>query len=166
VSNPGGFDHYVTVTANTNRGRTNLHTFGSWDDTPGEWFLMDRPSERQTGELSRALHPSRRAVDAEEPLARDRPLRVPAGDTRFGDMLAEGARVDLAPGVSPHGSTLAVVLEALRQDQRTRVDVADVKVVLSQLGSHITKLDSLTDEQTRHAAEAALYAEIRNRCTL
>jgi len=72
--------------------------------------------------------------------------------------------VDLGEGVTPLGFTLAVVLEALHRDGRRGVDLGDLKVVLSQLGSRITALDTLSDEQRRHA-QPALYSEILKRCT-
>lgn len=78
--------------------------------------------------------------------------------------LRQGERVDLGEGVTPEGSTLVVILDALRSAGRNAVDRDDVKLVLSQLGSRVAQLGTLTEEQRRHA-EPALHAEILRRCT-
>jgi hypothetical protein len=163
---PRFFDDYITVSVNSRHGRSSLHTFGSWADTPTQWFLATPPSAKQKAQLnkraSQGRHPSRTAQQFDT--ATDLRLRRPAGDVGYGDMLAQGARVDLGEGVSPQGSTLAVVFDALREAGRTEVDLADLKVVLSEVGSAITRLDTLPAEQQR-VAQPALYLESVRRCT-
>jgi hypothetical protein len=72
--------------------------------------------------------------------------------------------VFLADGVNPAAATLAVVLSALHSDGRNQVDLGDVKVVLSQLGSRIRQLNALDGTQRRHAQQA-LCVQILRRCT-
>ena len=75
-----------------------------------------------------------------------------------------GETVHLADGVDVAASALTVILEARVSQGRHQVDLADIKVVVSQLGSRLAALDTLTAEQ-RQLAEPALYAEIVRRCT-
>ena len=70
--------------------------------------------------------------------------------------------IHLADGADVSPETLTVILDALRSDQRHKVDLTDLKCVISQLGSRNSS--SLSDEQRRHA-EDALYPEILRRCT-
>lgn len=76
------------------------------------------------------------------------------------------ARLKLADGQRVTGTTLAVILDALRvTDRRPTVDSGDVKAVVSVLGSSIAAFVAAPVEQRRHA-EAALYTEICRRCTI
>jgi hypothetical protein len=59
---------------------------------------------------------------------------------------------------------LAIILDALESQARHQIDLADIKMIVSQLGSRIAQLDTLTAEYRRHA-EDALYTEILRRCT-
>lgn len=127
-------DYRVTVTA----GATNLHSFVHIVDA---WFVADPPSRRQSNQWQRRLHPSNPNRPSDDGLTRAPWSRGP-GQLSVGDLLDE-RRIPFARGVEPRGDTLAVVLDALRSGGRHRVDIADVKVVLSQLGSRITRLGSL-----------------------
>jgi|SRR6185312_1629476 len=72
--------------------------------------------------------------------------------------------IDLAKGVDVSRGTLEVVFDALVSAERHRIDVADLKRVVSQLGSRIRQLNNLSGEQ-RRLAEPALYTEILARCS-
>lgn len=160
----------VRISAHTRHGRTALHTFasplridGKTTEAPSIWFVDDPPSHRQMPEFSRARHPaSNRQSDPQNLYGP--PLRRPAGEAQVRYEVLETGRINLGGGCDPTGLTLAVVLNALRSGGRIEVDLADLKVVFSQLGSRITKLDGLPETQRRHA-EAALYTEILRRCT-
>jgi hypothetical protein len=80
----------------------------------------------------------------------------------FGDPLP--VTVTLAQGVDIPATTLAAILDALVSKARHRIDLKDIKVIVSQLGSHIAGLYTLTGEQ-RRLAGWALYTEILRRCT-
>jgi hypothetical protein len=72
--------------------------------------------------------------------------------------------VHLADGVDPPGTTLAIILEALERAERFKVDLDDLKLVLSQLGGRIAQFTS-SDVKTQQYAEQPLYTEILARCT-
>lgn len=57
-----------------------------------------------------------------------------------------------------------VIFNAIRNAGRVTVDIDDIKLVLSQLGSEIVKLRKLPGDQRQHA-EAALYSAIIERCS-
>lgn len=57
-----------------------------------------------------------------------------------------------------------VIFDALRADKRHRVDIDDMKTVVSQLGSQISGLGQLPAEHRRRA-EQALCTLILGRCT-
>ncbi|MGO9352184.1 MAG: hypothetical protein ACLP3C_15675 [Mycobacterium sp.] len=73
------------------------------------------------------------------------------------------AITDLAKGVDVPGPTLEVVFDALVSGRRHRIDLADIKRIVSQLGSRIARLDTLAADQ-RRLVEPALYTEILARC--
>lgn len=154
----------ITVSVVSRHGRTKLHTFLRTTDA-GEWALVTPRSHRQRAQFDRDQRALRataaRHPDAAVLAAGFRP--APRQKTHP-DAVLGSARVDLGEGVNPVGFTLAVVLEALHRDGRRGVDLGDLKVVLSQLGSRITALDTLSHELRRHA-QPALYSEILKRCT-
>ncbi len=168
---PGGT---ITVSVASRHGRTQLHTFIRLPDhIPRDgfnagWGQATPRSHRQRAQFDRdqrrlnalaAHHPEH---DWLAPAAAD--FRPAPRQKTHPDAVLGSPRVDLGEGVNPVGFTLAVVLEALHRDGRRQLDLGDLKVVLSQLGSRITALDTLADEQRRHA-EPALYSEIVRRCT-
>jgi hypothetical protein len=116
------------------------------------------------------------AASPTEPWRRP-PPRMPLGDRPYistthgsasssvNQRLRDYTTVHLADGVDPSASALAVILNAVRSGRRREVDLHDVKVVLSQLGSRITRLEQLPAD-TRGHAEQALYTEILDRCTM
>lgn len=153
------------------KGRDPLHTFVRFvrGDNPAEWATATPASHKQRAEYGQRRREETAAVlremtDLEQPraiFAAPAPTRWHADS--YGRVL-DSEHISLGEGISPRGDTLAVVLEALHHGCRTEVDLGDLKVILSQLGSHITRLGGLSDEQRRHA-EPALYAEILRRCT-
>lgn len=161
--------HVVTVTTHTRRGLTKLHTFEffPFDDQPGfNYWAIGTPASARQEKLrvkhdSRAIHPAYRHLDL-QPMNLEKLGRGIGGHTR--EEWLDERRITLGRGVTPQGTTLAVVLEALRSAGRREIDLADLKVILSQLGSHITGLNALPDDQ-RAAAAPALYAAILNRCS-
>lgn len=147
----------VTVSAMLGGRRTSLHTFASaLDEHDGSWFGLMQRSYRQR--LQTQFRDRRRR-------RRDAPSQ-PALPSRRGAVVGElGAdHVNLGDGLTPQGTNLAVVLEALRHHGRHRVDRDDLKVVFSQIGSQIVRVGDLTDAQREHAL-LALYTEIVRRCT-
>ena|GEM_PF-4855597 len=86
--------------------------------------------------------------------------------------------VHLADGVDIAAGTLAFILDALRSDGRHHVDIDDINLVVSQLGSQIARIlelptlarrDSPTPEQveqltTVRLIRKALYKEVLRRC--
>lgn len=168
-------DHVVVTTTGRN-GSQKLHAFVRMREN--KWRLFTPPSAKQLQRYNQLLeqmpNPADRVVegtwsddDQQEYAARRERMHdaywPSSGDVHFRDELGE-ARVDLGDGVTPQGSTLSVILEALYRAGRTEVDRDDLKVVLSQLGSRITQLDKLSDEQQRQA-QGALHAQIVGRCT-
>jgi len=167
-------DDTITVSVASRHGRTKLHTFIRLpDDIPRDGFsagwgratprshrqrIKFEQEHRQLNALA-GHHPEHDWLTLAAADFRPTPRRTKQPDEVLGRQ-----RVDLGEGVNPVGFTLAVVLDALHSDGRREVDLGDVKVVLSQLGSRITALDTLTDEQRQHA-ENALYSEIVRRCT-
>ncbi len=144
----------VTISAYRTGRRTNLHTFVSAvDDHDGSWWVKAEHSHRQRlGQQARTRGGRTRDTQPDPPR---RTMEV-------AELSAE--RVDLGDGVTPQGLTLKVVLEALRSDNRHKLDLDDLKAVLSQLGSRITALPELSDEQRQHAVPA-LFNLILQRCT-
>lgn len=162
----------VVVSVQSGAKRTKLHTFISPPvarfPESSTWALATPLSHKQSVVFDNEARRLERLAEAHPELAAladgMRPtLRREAGGLVYGEQLAD-KRIDLGEGVTPQGRTLAVVLQALRGGGRREVDLRDLKVVFSQLGGRITALDSLDDEQRRHAAPA-LYAEILRRCT-
>lgn len=153
----------VTVTAQTRRGRTNLHTFGIQSEAEHlGWFVETPASRKQLKErtmpglvLPTSWPPSpRREIGAR--------YYGPIGTGHYGP--TDDGPIHLASGVDVPRRTLTVILDALRSGEKHEVDVRYINFVVSQLGSRIAQLDTLDSEQRRHA-EGALYAEILRRCT-
>jgi hypothetical protein len=177
---PLRYDHldHVVVTTRGRNGPQKLHTFIRGEHN---WRLFTPPTDKQRQRYeqvstqfdNKTAAPDK--VDAgtwtdedaaaymEKKQKIHRAFWPSSGDVHHFDPLAE-ARVDLGDGVTPQGSTLAVILEALYGAGRSEVDRDDLKVVLSQLGSRITQLHTLSEEQQAQA-RAALHAQIVARCT-
>lgn len=148
--------YLIAVSTPTRHGRTKLHTFGKLVE--GEhppWMPETHASRKQLKHRRTPLSPL--GVANWPP-----PPRRELG-TRLYDELGDKT-IHLADGVDVSPETLTVILDALRSDQRHKVDLTDLKCVISQLGSRIAKLSSLSDEQRRHV-EVALYSEILLCCT-
>lgn len=174
---PAAERHLVTVSVGSRHGRTKLHTFASAPGDRRRWYVATPASQSQYGAPSRLLLPRdlpdrdarrelRRQARAEGTQWQPPPPIAVTNNLGlgYGEYLSDRP-VNLGEGVAPHGDTLAVVFDALRSDGRSEVDLADLKVVLSQLGSRITHLDTLTDDDQRHAAEVLVYAQVVARCT-
>ena len=129
-------EYAITVVTRRGAAWRKICTFGSY--TRGEWFRVNARSARQ------GRQPERRTGTLKEPLS--------------------GPTVPLAGDFPVARDQLVIVLEALRSDERHRVDVDDIKVIVSQLGWPMSQLGTLPADQLRHA-EAALYKEICRRCT-
>lgn len=177
-------DH-VVVTARARGFDNKLHAFIRLTNTDGEfhWRLFTPQTAKQRAAYEQQRHiideQLRKQVDGEggadlnntdryawhreESERIHRALSPSSGDVGNNDVLGT-ARVDLGDGVTPHGSTLAVVLEALHAHHQSNVDRDDLKVVLSQLGSRITNFTTLPEQQ-RELARAALYSQIVARCS-
>jgi hypothetical protein len=142
---PADFEHQVVVTEATRHGRAKRHTFARRfpeADGPAKW-RPEPPRDKQFREQLREQQSVRIPVD--------KPLQP-------------GTIVHLTDGVDLPATTLAVILEALASRARHQIDLADLKLIVSQLGSLIAQLDALPVEK-RRLAEPALYAEILARCT-
>lgn len=149
--------YLVTVSTITRRGRTKLHTFSKLTEAEHlPWFADTHASRKQFKQRKSPLSPVG-VVNWPPPPRRD------LGTPVFDELPVDGT-IDLADGVDISVKTLTVVLDALRSGKRHEVDLADIKCVVSQLGSRITKLDGLGDQDRRHATDA-LYTEILKRCT-
>jgi hypothetical protein len=155
----------ILVSVETSHGRRKLHTFYSeFDAKTGEhisrWILTTPPSHKQAADKRRRL--------ASDDVSQWRPALSPPARRETGAKLREqldpGTIVHLAPGVDVSIEMLTVVLDALHSASRNELDVEDLKVVVSQLGSLINRLDTVDEVHRRHATQA-LYAEILRRCT-
>ena len=140
--------HRVVVTEQTRHGRANRATFvighdDRWAIEPDLPKLLERTARAGYGQPGRP-----------NDLERSGMLRRPLPPT-----------VTLCAGVTVSAGALEAILDALAEDGRHRVDVADVKRVVSQLGSRLTALAGIADDQTRQAARAALCKQIVARCT-
>lgn len=136
------------------RGRTKLHTFGKLveaDHLP--WMPETHASRKQLKQRQTPRSP----LPTSWPPPPRRDLGTPLYD-EVGDKT-----IHLADGVDVAPATLTVILDALRSDERHKVDLADIETVVSQLGSRIARLANLSDEERRHA-RAALYKQILERC--
>jgi hypothetical protein len=142
-----GVDKTITVSMRTQRGRTKLHTFALID---GQWVTQVVATSRQ--------------LRAGWTFGR-KPNSAPGAEPDDQLPLSRTGRstIPLAPGVDPQARVLATILDALLSGSRHHVDLDDLKVVLSQLGSYITQFCSLAPEQHQDA-EPALHAEILRRC--
>ncbi|MGZ4585066.1 MAG: hypothetical protein ACXVYI_12090 [Mycobacterium sp.] len=151
----------ITVSTMTRRGRKNLHTFGS--GRRGRWKPAPPPTNKQTAAALREIDARREKRDRGEDAGpagwtQGVPHDYPAGRVAGWNTFALGEGVDI------QGADLHVILSALRRHGRHEVDLADIKVVLSQLGPRIKQLGDLPPDQARHAIPA-LYTEIVRRCT-
>jgi hypothetical protein len=161
---PPGYEHQVVITESTRHGRAKRHTFarrfpeatgpGKWrPETPGSLKELDDLHRQGFGTQDKPMPVT--AWGAQ----RQQSLGVPINKPLKPDTV-----VHLTDGVDLPAAVLAVVLEALVSQARHQIDLADIKVIVSQLGSRIAQLDTLTAEQ-RRLAESALYTEILGRCT-
>lgn len=116
-------DHRIVASMQGRRGRRKLHTFASKESS-----CMDLADH--------CLEPV--------PAIQSAPWRwVGRG------MLHEMSVASLASGVDVPASTLIVILDALRHFGRHRVDLDDIKLVVSQLGSQISHVHKLPTEPPR-----------------
>ena len=131
----------ITVTAVKRRssGRKTLklrafqwtHATGTWSVDPDYRRIMDAPGD-----------PAARVNDAVSHVLSMRGTRLSRNRTAW--RVERGFDLPIAIG--------SVILDAVRAYGRHEVDVDNLKVVVSQLGSYITRLGTLT-------AEPALYTE-------
>lgn len=135
----------IVVTEQRRRGISKRHTFildeDSWDE-PGGPHWMREPDDGLLKEHYRA--------------------RATGQGMRWSQPLPP--TVDLSRGVSVTAPVLTLILEALVSDGRHNIDIASVKVIVSQLGPRLTAFDTL-DDGHRRLAEPALYKEVLARCT-
>lgn len=82
--------------------------------------------------------------------------------------MRRGDVIHLAEGVDVPQSSLNMIFDAIASTAKAigviPVDIADLKLIVSQLGSRLSALDSLTSDQ-RRLAEPVLYSEILKRCS-
>lgn len=153
----------VTITTQTRHGRTNLHTFSIQSEAEHlGWFAENPAKHKQLKE--RTVPGLVLPTSWPPPPRRDIGTRygAPIGTRHYGPI--DDGPIHLADGVDVPRRALNVIFDALRSDQRSRVDLADIEAVVSQFGSRMKRLDSLDEEQRGHA-EAALYKLILQRCT-
>ena len=144
------YPHQVVVTELTRHGRAKRLTFvrRSIQRTgPGRW-RSEPPSS-----LKSAKH------EIEQMKESGKPIRG-----RAGPPLKAGETVLLCSGVQLPATMLAAILDACASAARHYIDIAEIKTIVSQLGSRITQMETLTEED-RRLAEPALYSEILRRCT-
>lgn len=149
TDNPLGnvIEYVITITAAGHRGRIKLHTF-AFVPRVAQWWPQLAPTQKQAaatrGPLGWMGRPPGRVY---HPLSR-----------------RSTGTFHLADGVDPQAAALVVILDALRSAGRREVDLYDIKVVVSQLGSRISKLRGLPQD-ARARAEPVLFNEIVRRCT-
>jgi hypothetical protein len=155
---------HVVVNAAGRHGKTKLHTF-VWAPDTGEWRLFTPQTSRQRAQYTQARQQLTAAWESDNRMPTAQEIdklhaewMPAAGDTRYGDALG-AALVDLGEGVTPRGSTLAVIFDALRNSQRSEVDRDAIKVALSKFGGRITGLAELPDE-LRETAQSLLHEQI------
>jgi hypothetical protein len=146
----------ITISVALRHGRQKRHKF-YWGRNR-EWVRVEVMSTKQKRERVRS-----ESQQQSEPWHRPSP-RMPLGARPY-DRVRDYTTIHLARGVDLSASALEVILNALRSGRRPEVDLDDVKVVLSQLGSRIERLDGLPADTRRHA-EQALYTEILKRCSI
>jgi hypothetical protein len=141
--------HLITVC----RGRTNLHTFGKLVEADHLPWMPETHASRKQLKQRQTPHSPLGVASWPPPTRRElgTPLYEPLGDT-----------VHLAPGVDVSKAVLTVILDALRSDERHKLDLGDLKVVVSELGSRIAQLGSLAGLRRQHA-ETALHRLILER---
>lgn len=164
----------VDLTTIDRKGRSHsLHSF-IYDD--GEWIvyypLTSRQYRREIQAGSRRRHPSiaKAVLDGAEIPAEQRNLvetpefwepRRPLGDLFEGDPLGPQP-VPLADGVAPHGTTLAVILDAVRANRpgpKVAIDLDRLRAVLSKQGGDITAFRELPDD-VREQGTSALFTVV------
>ena len=153
----------ITVTVQTRHGRTDLHTFGIQSEAEHLGWFVETPASRKQLE-ERTVPGLVLPTSWPPPPRREIGTRyyAPIGTRNYGPI--DDGPIQLADGVDVPRRVLNVILGALRSGQRTRVDLADINTVVSQLGSRMKGLDSLDEDQRGHA-EVALYTLILKRCT-
>jgi hypothetical protein len=172
----------VDITTIDRKGRS--HSLHSFIYDTGQWVVYYPVSSRQyrreaqaTKAMSRIRHPSRAnaildgaEVPAEILKQVDTPEfwepRRPLGDLFEGDPLGP-TPVPLADGVAPHGTTLAVILDAVRANRpgpKVDIDLDRLRAVLSKQGGHITALRELPDDVREQATPALFSVVVRQLC--
>jgi hypothetical protein len=167
----------VDITTIDRKGRS--HSLHSFIYDTGQWVVYypvsSRQYRRETQAGSRARHPSRQPTPGAEPLAEQRKQvdtpewwepRRPLGDLFEGDPLGP-TPVPLADGVAPHGTTLAVILDAVRAHRpgpKVDIDLDRVRAVLSKQGGRITALRELPDDVREQATPALFAGVVRQLC--
>lgn len=147
---PPHYSHRVVITEGTRHGRAKRHTFVrrfSKESGPSRWRLEPAISIKST------LHEQRQSEQSGEPIR-----------GRAEPPLKAGTNVTLCGGFKLPATMLVAILDACTSEALHQIDIADIKTIVSQLGSRISQIESLTPEQ-RRLAEPALYTEILRRCT-
>lgn len=168
----------LTITARGSRNkRTFLHTFAfreraevdgfAYGDHDATWVVATPLTSGQADQAE-----ARRGRTRAPAIAERRDGAGEQGDeliaesfVAFGSESMKQVPVRLAQGVDVQPAVLSVILNALHSHGRHEVDIGDIKVVVSQLGSVISKFIALPDEMARNA-EATLYSEILQRCSM
>ncbi len=172
----------VDLTTIDRKGRS--HSLHSFIYDTGQWIVYYPASSRQYRREaqarqagSRRRHPSiaKAILDGAELPAEILKLvetpefwepRRPLGDLFEGDPLGPQP-VPLADGVAPHGTTLAVILDAVRANRpgpKVAIDLDRLRAVLSQQGGHITALRELPDDVREQATPALFAGVVRQLC--
>lgn len=145
---PADYAHRVVITEGTRHGPAKRHTYvrrfpksngpSRWRSEPAISFKTLAHEHKQHG---------------------DRPIPGSASPP-----LEAGTTVVLCNDVDIPVGMLVFILDACASVARHQIDIADIKMIVSQLGSRISQIETLDGEQ-RRLAEPALYAEILRRCT-
>jgi hypothetical protein len=155
----------ITITKTTRHGSRNLHTFVLEE---GDWWAWNPPSRGQTKEWRREIVNAGLGAQFNGDLVvfgrHDEQPPRPSRNSSDRPLKDYEAPVPLAKGVNTAGATLAVILDALHSADRHKVDLGNVKAIVSELGSYISSFVK-SDGAQRRRAEKALYAEILKRCT-
>jgi hypothetical protein len=165
----------VTITESSRYGPQNRHTFVGTRPIDGhrQWKLNQPPHSHAENRVGQQAVPGplgpvgrKRRRTAVSPDLLGLPPQPPT--QRHPDAAERDGTIHLAGGVDVSQSSLNIILDAIASTataiRAVDLDIADLNLIVSQLGTRLSALDSLTADQ-RRLAEPALYSEIVKRCS-